>query len=432
MGGDEISFVNEAFAKNWVAPLGPNVDGFEKDLADFCGSKNAAALVSGTSAIHLALIILGIKHGDDVICQSLTFSGSANPIKYVEANPIFVDSEKDSWNMDPELLEEAVKQRSEVGKKPKAIIFVHLYGMPAKFDKIKEISEKYNIPLIEDAAEALGSKIRIKNSELRIQNGKIEREKEEIQNYKFKILNPALSEAEVSKGKSEEEEGLNDGMNEEFNDGMNDCMNGWRKCGSFTDFGIVSFNGNKIITTSGGGALLSNNEEIIKKARFLATQARDDAPHYEHSEIGYNYRMSNVVAGIGRGQMKVLEKRVEEKRRIFSWYKTLFNGIEGIEFQPEMEGSYSNRWLTAITIDPNKTNGITREDLRLAFLEDNIEARPLWKPMHMQPVFKGCEYYGNGVSEKLFENGLCLPSGTNMSDSDFERIEKVIKKTFSK
>lgn len=389
MSGHELEFINEAFATNWIAPLGPNVNGFEQDLAEYCGMKHAAALISGTSAIHLALIMLGIKSGDEIICQSFTFSGSANPIKYVGAKPLFIDSETESWNMDPVLLEEAIKERMDNGKKPKAIIIVHLYGMPAKIDKIKETSIKYKIPLIEDAAEALGSKYRIQNSEFKIQN---------------------LGRKDNNESGNEENE--------------------WKMCGSFSDYSVLSFNGNKIITTSGGGALLSNNEDIIRKARFLSTQARDDAPHYQHSEVGYNYRMSNIVAGIGRGQMKVLDQRVEEKRKVFDWYKSLLSDIDGIEFQPEMEGLYSNRWLTAITIDPQKTNGITSEDLRLAFLEDNIESRPLWKPMHLQPVFEDCEFYGNGVSEKLFEYGLCLPSGTNMSDEDKRRIEKVIRKVF--
>jgi dTDP-4-amino-4,6-dideoxygalactose transaminase len=366
MSGEEIKYVNEAFDTNWIAPLGPNVNGFEEDLSSYCGAKYSAALISGTSAIHLALIILGIKYGDEVICQSLTFSGSANPINYVGASPIFIDSEKESWNMDPVILEVAIKDRLKKGIKPKAIIFVHLYGMPAQVQQIKDISIKYHIPLIEDSAEALGS----------IYFG--------------------------------------------------------RKCGSFTDFGILSFNGNKIITTSGGGALLSNKKEIIDKTKYLSTQARDEAPHYQHSEVGYNYRMSNVVAGIGRGQLKVLDLRVKQKREIFDWYKNVFGGIEGIEFQPEMEGSYSNRWLTAITIDPEKTGGITREYLRQALLKDNIEARPLWKPMHLQPVFEGSAYYANGVSENLFEDGICLPSGTNMSEEDEERIERAIKKVFKR
>jgi len=269
--------------------------------------------------------------------------------------------------------------------------------MPAKVDQIREVSTKYQIPLIEDAAEALGSRYQLK-----IKKEKVEREK------------------------CEEERAEGEGVKER----LDDWVNGWRKCGSLTDYGILSFNGNKIITTSGGGALLSNKKDIIDKARFLSTQARDDAPHYQHSEVGYNYRMSNVVAGIGRGQMKVLDLRVKQKRKIFDWYKNIFEGIEGIAFQPEIESSYSNRWLTAITVDPNKTKGITREDLRLAFAEDNIEARPLWKPMHLQPVFEGSPYYGNGVSEKLFENGLCLPSGTNMTIEDKDRIEEVIKRTF--
>lgn len=361
MGGDEIEFIKEAFETNWVSPLGPNVDGFEKDLEDYTGVRYAAALSSGTAAIHLALIMLGVKSGDDVMCQSFTFSATANPIVYLGANPVFIDSEKDTWNMDPELLEEAIKDRISNGKKPKAVIYVHLYGMPAKINEITKIARNYDIPLIEDAAEALGSRY----------------------------------------------------------DG--------KHVGGFGDIGILSFNGNKIITTSGGGALVSNNEEFVQRARFLATQARDDAPHYQHSNIGYNYRMSNVVAGIGRGQMNVIDERVEQRRKNFNRYKKIFAGVDGVFILKEPDGCFSNRWLTTVVIEPSLTNGISREDLRLAFADENIEARPLWKPMHLQPVFERCLKYVNGTSEELFEKGLCLPSGSNMSEEDFFRIEKVLR-----
>lgn len=366
MGGTEQKYVNEAFAANWVAPLGPNVDGFEKDLETFLNEDvKVAALSAGTAALHLALIECDVKHGDEVICQSMTFSASANPIAYCGATPVFIDSEKDTWNMCPVALKEAIEDRTSKGKKPKAIIVVHLYGMPAKMTEILEIADKYDIPVIEDAAEALGSAY----------NGKT--------------------------------------------------------CGTFGRFGILSFNGNKIITTSGGGALVCHNQEDKDKAVFLSTQARDNAPHYQHSHIGYNYRMSNIVAGIGRGQMEVLKDRVEARRKMHDFYVELFKNIDGVEvFSEPSEEYFSNHWLSAIIVD-EKVTGKTREDLRLALLEDNIESRPLWKPMHLQPVFVDTPYYGTNVSERLFDNGLCLPSGSNLSDHDRERIEKIIKEFFS-
>ncbi|MEO6731740.1 MAG: DegT/DnrJ/EryC1/StrS family aminotransferase [Ferruginibacter sp.] len=356
MGYKEFEYVKEAFDTNWIAPLGPHVDGFETDLCDFTGCKNAAALNTGTGAIHLALIILGIKPGDEVICQSFTFSASANPIVYVGATPIFIDSEPYTWNMCPIQLRRAIESRIVKGKKPKAIIPVHLYGMPAKMDEIIEIANEFEIPIIEDAAEALGSSINKK------------------------------------------------------------------ACGTFGTFGILSFNGNKIITTSGGGALIAENECYIQEARFLATQARDAAPHYQHSHIGYNYRMSNVSAGIGRGQMTVLPERVSQRRSNFDYYFKHLSAINGIEFLAEPSGYFSNRWLTTILVDPTKTNGITREDIRIALEKENIESRPLWKPMHLQPVFAKAPFYGTGVSEKLFENGLCLPSGSNLKQEDLDRV----------
>jgi dTDP-4-amino-4,6-dideoxygalactose transaminase len=360
MNGEEQKFIDQAFDTNWIAPLGPNVDAFEKEMCDYLGADHAAAVVSGTAAIHLALLILDVQRGDEIISQSMTFSASANPIVYQQAIPIFVESEKDTWNLDPNLLEDAIKKRMKSGRKPKAVIAVHIYGQPAQLNNILSVCKKYEIPLIEDAAEALGS---------------------------------------------------------EFNN---------KKAGTFSDFSILSFNGNKIITTSGGGMLVSNDEEVIKKARFLSTQARDDAPHYEHSQIGHNYRMSNVLAGIGRGQLKVLDLRVKQKRKINNFYKNIFKDIDGIEFQPELPNSKSNKWLTTITINKNKT-GFDREKLREEFTKNNIESRPLWKPMHLQPVFRSAPKYVNGVSEKLFKNGLCLPSGTNLSEEDLERIEYVIR-----
>lgn len=365
MGGSELKYIHEAFDANWVAPLGPNVDGFEKDLEEFLNEEvKVAVLSAGTAALHLALIECGVGYGDEVICQSMTFSASANPIAYQGAIPVFVDSEKDTWNLCPKALEEAIEDRISKGKRPKAIIVVHLYGMPAKIDEISSISAKYEIPLIEDAAEALGSKYR---------------------------------------GKA---------------------------CGTFGHFGVLSFNGNKIITTSGGGALVCHTQEDKDKTVFLSTQARDNAPHYQHSHIGYNYRMSNITAGIGRGQMEVLNDRVEARRKMHHFYVDLFKDIEGVEvFSEPGDDFYSNHWLSAITIDPTKT-GKTREDLRLACLEDNIESRPLWKPMHMQPIFSNAPYYGAKVAETLFENGLCLPSGSNLTNDDKDRIAKIITNFF--
>lgn len=358
MGGNELKYIHEAFDANWVAPLGPNVDGFEKDLAQFLGENvNVAALSAGTAALHLALIILGVKQDDEVLCQSFTFSASANPITYVGAKPVFIDSEPETWNMCPEALEEAIKDRTAKGNKPKAIIVVHLYGMPAKLDEIMAVAAKYEIPLVEDAAEALGS---------------------------------------AYKG---------------------------QKCGTFGEMSVLSFNGNKIITTSGGGALVCRNLEQKNKAVFLSTQARDNAPHYQHSEIGYNYRMSNISAGIGRGQMEVLPQRVEARRKNHEFYTELFRNIEGVTVFTEPGADfYSNHWLSAVIIDP-EIAGFTREDLRLKFLEDDIESRPLWKPMHLQPVFADAPYYGKKVAEELFENGLCLPSGSSLTDADRERIK---------
>ncbi|GAB3820135.1 DegT/DnrJ/EryC1/StrS family aminotransferase [Pontibacter rugosus] len=361
MGDNEFNFVKEAFDTNWIAPLGPNVDGFEQDIASYLGEDvHVAALSSGTAALHLALIILGVKAGDEVICQTMTFSASANPIAYQGATPVFVDSEEQTWNMSPKYLEAAILDRIENGKKPKAIIVVHLYGMPAQMDRIMEIADKYEIPVVEDAAEALGS------------------------SYKG------------------------------------------QKLGTFGAMSILSFNGNKIITTSGGGALVSKNEEWIKTSRFLATQARDAAPHYQHSHIGYNYRMSNICAGIGRGQMEVLSKRVEKRRSNHEYYMQIFSSSDAVAFCDEpSEDYYSNRWLSTILV--NAANGVDRETVRLHLEKDNIESRPLWKPMHLQPVFANSPFYGDGTSERLFESGLCLPSGSNLTNADLERVVTKMK-----
>jgi len=366
MGGKEQKFVQEAFDTNWVAPLGPNVNGFEKDLENYLRHNCAVgALSSGTAAIHLGLILLGVKSGDEVICQSMTFSASANPIVYLGATPVFIDSETDTWNLCPIALEKAIMDRIEKGKKPKAIIAVHLYGVPYKIEEIRTIADTYEIPILEDSAEALGS------------------------SYKG------------------------------------------QKCGTFGEIGVLSFNGNKIITSSGGGAIITKTEEQKNKAVFLATQARDNAPHYQHSEIGYNYRMSNICAGIGRGQMEVLESRVSLRREMHNFYVDLFKDIAGVTILSEPNKDYfSNYWLTTILIEPQLTNGIDREVVRLAFEEANIESRPLWKPMHLQPVFENYPYYGTNIAETLFEKGLCLPSGSNLTDEDRGRISSVIFKLF--
>lgn len=358
LGEKEIEYVNEAFATNWIAPLGPNVDAFENQLSNYLNVKEAVSLSSGTAALHLALLTCGVKHDDIVLCQSFTFAASAFPIEYLGAKPVFIDSEKETWNMDPLLLEESIADYIKIGKKPAVVIVVHLYGMPAKMNEIVAICAKYDIPIIEDAAEALGSVYYDK------------------------------------------------------------------KCGSIGKIGILSFNGNKIITTSGGGALISNHPEIINKVRHISAQAKESAPYYLHKEIGYNYRMSNVCAGIGRGQMEVLNDRVQKRREIFEVYQKELKGINGLHFLDEPKGSFSNRWLTTVVFDPTVFKKETNEKIRKGLESVNIETRPLWKPLHQQPVFKSCKAYLNGVSDYLFENGLCLPSGSNMND---EVIAKVIK-----
>lgn len=361
MGGTEQNYVNEAFDTNWIAPLGPNVTGFEKDLETYLDQdKHVACLSSGTAAIHLALVQLQVGLDDEVICQTFTFCGSANPIRYQGAIPIFVDSELDTWNMCPNHLETAIKDRIAKGKKPKAIIIVHLYGMPSKIDELKSVASHYNIPIIEDAAEALGS------------------------TYKS------------------------------------------RKCGTFGDFSILSFNGNKIITTSGGGAMVCNSQKDKEQTIFYATQARDNAPHYEHSKIGYNYRMSNISAGIGRGQMEVLDKHIKLRQSMNAFYTDLFKDIKGVEVQKEPNKDFiSNFWLSSILID--KTASFTKAQFQKEMDNNNIETRPLWKPMHLQPVYKDFPYYGDNESELLFTKGLCLPSGSNLSDQDKDRISSVIR-----
>jgi pyridoxal phosphate-dependent aminotransferase EpsN len=364
MSGREMKYIQEAFDGNWIAPVGPNIDAFESELCAYTGSKYAVALSSGTAALHLALIVLGIQKSDIVLCQSLTFVATANPIVYLGATPVFIDSEPATWNLCPNALEDAIKYYVKLGKKPKAVIAVHLYGMPAMLDEIMYLCRKYDIRLIEDAAEALGSE------------------------YKGK------------------------------------------KAGTFGDVGILSFNGNKIITTSGGGALLSNDKSYIDKARFLATQARDPAPHYQHSEIGYNYKVSNICAGIGRGQMEVIRERVAQRRENFLLYQQHLGSLPGLIFQPEPSRSFSNRWLTAIIFESNGQK--LAEKIRLAHEENNIESRPIWKPLHLQPVFTNAPYFGSNVAESLFRSGLCLPSGSNLMKEEISNIAVKVLKVFNK
>lgn len=364
MGGEEQNFIKEAFDTNWVVSLGPNVNGFEQDLKHYHAleKQEVVALSAGTAALHLGLVMLGVERDDEVICQSFTFSASANPITYQGAKPVFIDSEPDTWNIDPSLLREAIEDRiQKTGRKPKAIIPVHLYGMPAKMDEITAIAQEYEIPILEDAAEAIGSE------------------------YKGK------------------------------------------KCGTLGAYGALSFNGNKMITTSGGGALICPDREAADRVTFYATQAREQAPHYQHEKIGYNYRLSNICAGIGRGQMQVLDEHIARRRAIHALYSQGLESILGIEVQQNPSTHFnSNFWLTTILIDPKQT-GFDREQLRLRLEEENIESRPLWKPMHLQPVFAACPYYGGSVSEELFERGLCLPSGSGLSDDEISHVIEVIK-----
>ena len=361
MSGLEEAFVAEAFASNWIAPLGPQVDAFEEEFAQVVGAPHALALSSGTAALHLALKLVGVGPGDDVLVSSFTFCASANPIVYLGGFPCFMDSERESWNMDPAELERELAFREDIGSLPKAVVLVHLYGQTADLDRICDLCARYGVPLIEDAAEALGATYR------------------------------------------------------------------GRPPGTRGIAGVFSFNGNKIITTSGGGMLVSPDEGLIQAARKLATQARDPAPHYQHSEIGYNYRMSNLLAAVGRGQLQVLEERVEARRRNFEFYARALGDLPGIQFMPEAPWGRHSRWLTCLTIDPREF-GTTREDVRLALERENIEARPVWKPLHMQPVFAGCTFVGDEVAQEIFEDGLCLPSGSNLSDSDLERIVAVVRR----
>lgn len=362
MSGMELELVKEAFATNWIAPLGPHVDGFEKEFANYVGVPHAAALSSGTAALHLALRLVGMKPGDEVICSSLTFSASANPIAYEGGHPVFIDAEKKSWNMDPNLLEEELADCAARGRLPRAVIVVDLYGQCADYDPIVEICARYDVPIIQDAAESLGA------------------------DYKG------------------------------------------RKSGGQGLLAAFSFNGNKIITTSGGGMLVSQDPALIERARYLATQARDPAPHYQHSQIGFNYRMSNVLAGIGRGQLRALPDRVAARQKNFAAYKAALGDLPGFEFMPVADHGTPNCWLSCLTIDPEKF-GASREDVRLALEASNIESRPVWKPLHMQPVFADCRKRGGSVGEALFANGLCLPSGSSLSENDHATVCQIIRQT---
>jgi dTDP-4-amino-4,6-dideoxygalactose transaminase len=365
MGGNEQKYLQEAFDSNWIAPVGPNLTIFEENLERYLGSGHVAVLNSGTAAIHLGLILLGVEAGDEVLCQSMTFSASANPILYLGAIPVFIDSEPETWNLCPVTLERAIVERIAKGKKPRAIIAVDLYGVPYKIEEIRSIADQYDIPILEDSAEALGS------------------------SYKG------------------------------------------RKCGTFGDVSVLSFNGSKVITTSGGGAVVTNSIALKKRAIYLATQAREEMPHYQHVEIGYNYRMSNICAAIGRGQIQVLDSHVHLRRKMHQFYVDLFKDVEGVTvFTVPSNNFFSNYWLSTVLIDPTKTVGITREKLRLVLAEANIESRPLWKPMHLQPVFSGFPYYGQDTAETLFNNGLCLPSGSNLTEADRNRIKRVVLNLF--
>ena len=371
MGTEEFEFVRNAFATNWIAPLGPHVDAFEREFCAEVGGDHAAALSSGTAALHIALRLLSLRPGDEVFCSSLTFSASANPILYEQGRPVFIDSERESWNMDPMQLERALEDRAKKGRLPRAVIIVHLYGQCANLDPLAELCRRHGVALIEDAAEALGARY-------------------------YRGTGVAGQNSEVSPG-------------------------------TIGRLGIFSFNGNKIITTSGGGMLVASEEKLITKARFWATQSRDPAPHYQHSEIGYNYRLSNVLAGIGRGQLRVLSERVDARRANCAFYQKALADVPGVEFMPEASWNRCTRWLTCVLIDPREF-GVDREAVRLALEAQNIEARPVWKPMHLQPVFKGCEYFGGEVAEDVFDRGLCLPSGSNLREGDLQRVVEVLRR----
>lgn len=400
MGPDELGLVQEAFATNWIAPLGPHVDAFERELAARVGSSHAAALSSGTAALHLAMRWLGVGRGDEVICSSLTFSATVNPVLYEGGTPVFVDSDAASWNMAPVRLAEALEDSVRRGKKPKAVVLVHLYGQSADLDPIVELCRQHGVPLVEDAAEALGatyfsrSELVVNRSSL-LAGGGIS----PTSNLEPITKNPPAPRAVAP--------------------------------GSVGLCGVYSFNGNKIITTSGGGALVSDDAKLIEKARFWATQSRDPAPHYQHSEVGFNYRMSNVLAGIGRGQLRVLDQRVEARRANCAFYQQAFADLPGVAFMPEAAYGRSTRWLTCVTIDP-AVAGTDREKVRLALADQNIEARPVWKPMHLQPIFAGTRCYGGAVAERLFDHGLCLPSGSNLTDSDRQRVAEAVRKCFGR
>jgi len=365
IGEAEFAYVEEAFRTNWIAPVGPHLDAFEREFCARFGFGHAVAVSSGTAAIHLALRLLGVRPGDEVVCSTLTFAASANPILYEQARPVFIDSDEATWNMNPILLAEWLALRARAGRLPRAVVVVDLYGQCADLERIAAACARHGVPLIEDAAEALGAT----------------------------------------------------------------CAG--RAAGAFGQMAVFSFNGNKIITTSGGGMLASDNADLIARARFLATQARDAAPHYQHSQLGFNYRLSNVLAGIGRGQLQVLGERVEARRRVFAHYAAALQDLPGVVFMPEAAYGRSTRWLTCLTIDPVKA-GVDREQVRQALEAENIEARPVWKPLHLQPVFADCETVGGAVSARLFDRGLCLPSGSAMTEDDLQRVIGIVRGVFSR
>ncbi|MCC9136198.1 aminotransferase class I/II-fold pyridoxal phosphate-dependent enzyme [Pontibacter silvestris] len=362
MGGHEKNYVQKAIEDNWVTTVGPNIQGFEHDICQHTNARHAVALNSGTAAIHVALRVVGVKAGDEVLCSTFTFVATPNPILYIGATPLFVDSEPDTWNMSPTALREAIENRLKKGKKPSCLLLVHLYGMPAKLKELIEIANEFEIPVIEDAAEALGSRY------------------------------------------------------------------GGHQVGTLGQAGVFSFNGNKIVTTSGGGALVTADKNIAEQALFLATQAKDQATHYQHSQLGYNYRISNISAGIGRGQIEVLETRVKQRREIYNYYREKLQDIEGIIFKPEPKGCFSNRWLTTVLLSEDLK--VSPEEVRQTLEKENIETRLLWKPMHLQPLFKDSLYYGDGLSEKLFNRGLCLPSSSNLSEEELDKVVKALKRQF--
>ena len=427
MGEKEFAYVQEAFATNWIAPVGPHLTAFEKEFCEEVGSPHAAAVSSGTAALHLALRLTGVQRGDEVVCSTLTFIASVNPIVQLGATPLFVDSELRSWNMDPELLRELLSRKAAEGKRPKAVVVVHLYGQSADLDAILAVCEEFEVPLIEDAAEALGAVYYTRRHVVAC-NGKADGVRQHVDGA-AEGRAPERSEGATKAGalRATEEQTL---KADTLTDGVPEGARAVTP-GTLGVIGIYSFNGNKIITTSGGGMLVTARTDLVERARFLATQARDPAPHYEHSVDGYNYRMSNVLAGIGRGQLAVLAERVNARRAVFQFYTDRLGDLPGLEFMPEAEFGRSTRWLSCLTIDPAISGGVTREMVRLALEKEDVEARPVWKPMHQQPLFANCEITGGAVADRLFELGLCLPSGSNLTQSELEKVVTLVRRVWN-